>query len=365
MTSTLARALPDHDLSPSAAANDATLRAQETTTLSPRFYTTDVAAMNRLSADAVRPEWAALMAEFEADTNRGHFVRDGGWSFDAEALPAPLREELLDFMVSSLTAEFSGCLLYAELRRKGLNPDLKQVFKYMARDEARHAGFINECLTDLGIKVDMGFLVKSKKYTYFSPKFILYATYLSEKIGYARYIRIFRRLEQNPELRFHPIFAKFERWCADEFRHGEALALLMRGNPGLLRGAVNRAWIRFFQLAVFATMYIRDHARPEFHRALAVDPEVYGMEVFEIVSEISKQVFPVRIDIDNPKFLHGLRRLKLLAERIDAAKRGGGLWGRLRALPHQLLAGLTFVRMLLLPAKSESLPDQMRVAPNW
>lgn len=343
--------------------NETTRQAHETTTLSPRFYTTDAHAMDRLGVDAIRPEWEALMAEFEVDRNRYHFERGEDWDFNPAGLSDELRSELLDFFVSSLTAEFSGCVLYAELRKKGSNDDLKRLFKYMARDEARHAGFINKCLGDFGMKVDMSFLVESKDYTYFSPKFILYATYLSEKIGYARYITIYRHLQRHPENRFHPIFNWFEEWCNDEFRHGEALALMMRANPELLRGR-NRLWIKFFQLAVFVTMFVRDHARPAFHDALGIDPEEFGMTVFQITRDISRQVFPLLLDVDDPAFLARLRRVRDLSQRIASAK-AGGLLGHLRALPLQLAVGVIFLRMLAAPAKKNPLPEQLRVAAAW
>jgi magnesium-protoporphyrin IX monomethyl ester (oxidative) cyclase len=344
--------------------NATTLQAHRTTTLSPRFYTTNFDQLDQLSVEPVRAEWDALMAEFAADKNLKHFRRNEAWSFDPKSLPPALHKEFLDFLVSSLTAEFSGCVLYAEAKKRGANKDLCALFKFMARDEARHAGFINDCLQDFQVDVDLGFLVKAKKYTFFSPKFILYATYLSEKIGYARYITIYRHLEKHPEKRFHPIFSWFKEWCNDEYRHGEALALMMRGNPKLLTG-LNRAWIRFFQVAVFATMYVRDHDRPEMHAAMGLEPESYGMAVFRITSDICKQVFPVLVDIEHPKFLPLLRRLRALTTDIELARKQGGLWGKLKALSAQARVVLTMGQLLLLPTRSNSLPEQTRLAPAW
>jgi magnesium-protoporphyrin IX monomethyl ester (oxidative) cyclase len=344
---------------------DSTAKAQQSTVLSPQFYTTDYEAMDRFDVSPMRREWEALMDEFRRDDNQNHFRRSNeDFSADVNRLPPALREEFLEFLVSSVTSEFSGCLLYADIKKRVKNPDMREVMGYMSRDEARHAGFINQSLKDFNVAVDLGLLRRAKKIKYFKPKFIFYAVYLSEKIGYARYITIFRQLERHPEHRFHPIFKWFERWCNDEFRHGEVFAIMMRADPKLLTG-LNKYWIRFFLLAVYATMYVRDHTRPELHSALGLDPTAYDYQVFRITNEISKQVFPVLLDIDNPAFRERMDRLRRLQVAAEAAKAKGGVLSWVKRAGCGVAAAATLVQLYFTPVITNELPANVRTAPAW
>lgn len=342
--------------------NEATKAAQQETALNPRFYTTDFAELDRLNIEPLRAQWDELIEEFRRDPNRDHFKRNAEFDADFAEWPEDLRKAFIDFLISSVTAEFSGCILYAEIRKRVRNPDVRELFGFMSRDEGRHAGFINHTLADFEVQVDLSFLTRAKKYTYFKPKYIYYATYLSEKIGYARYITIYRQLQAHPEHRFHPIFKWFENWCQDEFRHGEAFAVLMRANPRLVSGG-NRLWIRFFLLAVFATMYVRDHLRTGFFQHLGFDVNDFDRRVISLTNAISEQVFPHTIDVENPAFWTLLERMYQNTVAIEENRRQRN--SRLRDVALKAANAWTFLRLYFLPVRKKPLPANVRLEPVW
>ena len=347
------------------APNDTTREAQKDAILTPRFYTTDFAALDALKVQAEhRQMWDDILAEFRSDPNKDHFKRNAEFDADFSGMPPDLREQFIDFLVSSVTAEFSGCILYAEIKKRVKNKDVRELFGFMSRDEGRHAGFINHTLNDFQVAVDLSFLTKAKKYTFFQPKFIYYATYLSEKIGYARYITIYRNFEQKPDKRFHPIFKWFENWCLDEFRHGEAFAVLMRSNPEYLEGR-NKLWIRFFLLAVFCTMYVRDHARREFFEAMGLDVDDFDKRVITLTNLISRQVFPETIDTDNPRIWALFEQMWQNTRKMGEIEAKGGAFAKLRVARLKAANGLVFLRLFLTTPHRQALPADVRLEPVW
>ncbi|KAM3115497.1 magnesium-protoporphyrin IX monomethyl ester (oxidative) cyclase [Phormidesmis sp. 146-33] len=278
------------------------------TILSPKFYTTDFEAMAAMDISPNEDELKAILEEFRADYNRHHFVRDAEFEQSWDHMDWEVRKQFIEFLERSCTSEFSGFLLYKELSRKLKNksPLLAECFALMARDEARHAGFLNKAMADFNLSLDLGFLTQSRKYTFFKPEFIFYATYLSEKIGYWRYITIYRHLEANPDKRIYPIFRFFENWCQDENRHGDFFDALMKAQPQSLNTWKAKLWCRFFLLAVFGTMYIRDTQEPGFYEVLGLDAREYETYVIQKTNETAGRVFPVMLDVDRPEFYERL-----------------------------------------------------------
>jgi len=335
------------------------------TILTPRFYTTDFDAMAAMDLRPNEQELEAICEEFRKDYNRHHFVRNAEFDGAAEKLDPDTRRVFVEFLEQSCTSEFSGFLLYKELSRriKQQNPLLAECFAHMARDEARHAGFLNKSMADFGLQLDLGFLTANKAYTFFKPKFIFYATYLSEKIGYWRYIAIYRHLEKHPESKIFPIFNFFENWCQDENRHGDFFDALMKAQPDTVRGLRARLWCRFFLLAVFATMYVRDVARKEFYEALGLDAREYDKYVIAKTNETSARVFPVVLNVEHPKFYTRLERIvsnnKALSSADDSA--GPAPLKAVRKLPYWLANAAEMSKLFLMaPIRSERFQPAVR-----
>ena len=138
----------------------------------------------------------------------------------------------------------------------------------------------------------------------------------------------------------------------------------MRANPHLLSG-LNKYWVKFFLIAVFATMFVRDHQRPHFHKALGVDTDWYGHRVFEITTAISRQTFPLEIDIDHPSFFPLLRQLVKITEDASEAKARGGVSALMSKVTTPIKAGFTILRLFMIPTKKNELKPDIRLVPTW
>ncbi|RRT35115.1 hypothetical protein B296_00051753 [Ensete ventricosum] len=159
--------------------------------------------------------------------------------------------------------------------------------------------FLNKGLSDFNLALDLGFLTKARKYTFFKPKFIFYATYLSEKIGYWRYITIYRHLKANPEFQLYPIFKYFENWCQDENRHGDFFSALLKAQPQFLNDWKAKLWSRFFCLSVFLSFPVNTILGNETNRTTA-------------------RIFPAVLDVENPEFKRKLDRMVEINEKLAA-----------------------------------------------
>jgi magnesium-protoporphyrin IX monomethyl ester (oxidative) cyclase len=112
-------------------------------------------------------------------------------------------------------------------------------------------------------------------------------------------------------------------------------------------------------------MYVRDHMRPELHKAFGVTPEEYDRKVIRLCSEITKQVFPFTIDLDNEKVWSCFAKLTEIAHATQAAKKQGGLSGRMKAAWLNARAAATFARLYVIPVRRHDLPQNVLLAPVW
>ncbi len=113
--------------------------------------------------------------------------------------------------------------------------------------------FLNKGLSDFNLALDLGFLTKAHNNTFFKPQFIFYAPYLSKKIGYCRYITVYRDLKTHPKYPCYPSwhqFSKyFENWCQDENCDGDFFSALLKAQPQVLNNWQAKLWSRLYCLS--------------------------------------------------------------------------------------------------------------------
>ncbi|MGH1393150.1 MAG: magnesium-protoporphyrin IX monomethyl ester (oxidative) cyclase [Trichormus sp.] len=335
------------------------------TILTPRFYTTDFEKTANLDLSAQDRELQAMLAEMRADYNRHHFVRDEAFEKSWEHIQGEARQSFIDYLERSCISEFSGFLLFKELSRKLKNrsPVLAEMFQLMARDEARHAGFLNKAMGDFKLSLDLATVTKTRTYTFFPIEWVIYTVYLSEKIGYWRYIIIFRHLQKHPENQFYPIFRYFESWCQDENRHGDIFKALLRSQPQLWKTWKARLWSRFFLLSVFATHTMTVHERAGFYKSLGLDATEFDRQVVYNTNETAGRAFPVMLNTEHPQFFPLLQRCAGYNLQISEIERSSQpkFVKQIRKLP--LIAAIVWNLLLVFlikPIDTEALRETVR-----
>jgi magnesium-protoporphyrin IX monomethyl ester (oxidative) cyclase len=292
--------------------------------LAPRLYRTDIDLLNALDITWCREEFEELRRDFEADFNRSHFK----WGPEVNDVDyAPVWNEFYEFLNRSSIGEFSGCLLYSDVQKRIVDPTLRSIYKCMGRDEGRHSSFLNWVMRHMGRPFDLANLPKIEGMSYMHPKWIFVTTYLSEIVGYYRYQNISDHLKLRPEFKFHPIFDYFDEWCKDERRHSRFFALMMRSQPHYYRSRWNKTLVKFFTLAVYVTMYLRD-CESTVYSKLGIDWERYDRKVIDETEAAARGVWGISIRTTSDHFIGCLRAMR---DNNRANKRARSATG-LRAL---------------------------------
>nr|CAD1833176.1 unnamed protein product [Ananas comosus var. bracteatus] len=291
------------------------------TLLTPRFYTTDFDEMERLFNTEINKKLNQRSSRRCSTSSRRTTTRPTS-SATRSSRPPPTRCRARSGRSSSSSSRGRAPPNSpASCSTRSSEEVVAEIFSLMSRDEARHAGFLNKGLSDFNLALDLGFLTKARKYTFFKPKFIFYATYLSEKIGYWRYITIFRHLKENPEYQCYPIFKYFENWCQDENRHGDFFSALLKAQPQFLNDWKAKLWARFFCLSVYVTMYLNDCQRTAFYEGIGLNTKEFDMHVIIETNRTTARIFPAVLDVENPEFKRKLDRMVEINQKLVAVGR--------------------------------------------
>jgi len=110
-------------------------------------------------------------------------------------------------------------------------------------------------------------------------------------------------------------------------------------------------------------MYVRDVARKEFYEALGLDARAYDRYVIRKTNETSARIFPVVLDVENPKFWERLERMvgnNAALSQADSSSLPAPLKA-LRKLPLWTANALEMAQLFLTaPIRSEAFQPAVR-----
>ncbi|MBC7564550.1 MAG: magnesium-protoporphyrin IX monomethyl ester (oxidative) cyclase, partial [Gemmatimonadaceae bacterium] len=88
-------------------------------------------------------------------------------------------------------------------------------------------------------------------------------------------------------------------------------------------------------------------------------------KVIKLTSLISKQVFPVSLDLESPRLWELFEKMFQLTLAIEATRKMGGTGAALRRAALKVTVATTFVQLYFLPVESNVLPVNVRMEPVW
>ena len=98
---------------------------------------------------------------------------------------------------------------------------------------------------------------------------------------------------------------------------------------------------------------------------MGVDIDWYDQEVYRKTSAIARQVFPVELDIDHPRWIPLLRRMNDAMLDMERGKKAGGVGGWLKHKTASARAMLAFAGLYLIPVKKTVPPANVRMEPSY
>jgi len=267
-------------------------------------------------------------------------------------------ERVLRVLDRSAIGEFSGCLLYADVHKKLSDPTLGAIYKCMSPTRRGTRRFsISSCGRWDAASISRTCRISRACRTCIPNGF---SSRVSIRTGrFYRYQNISDHLKRNPQYRFHPIFRYFDNWCKDERRHSRFFALMLRSQPDFMRGPRNRFAIKFFTLAVYITMYLRDSESAVYAR-LGIDWEKFDVKV------INERACRTRsVGFGNPDRLPVLLSCLRRMARNNGANKRRAFGQRPRARRRVVMRYARYANNVLQYAKLMAQPhDQVEVLPR-